>query len=313
MASTYPIRAVSRLTGITEETLRAWERRYQAVTPQRAGRTRVYTDKEIQRLVLLQQAVAQGYAIGQVATTSNTRLRTLLQKSLELSAEKGTAKNVRSRNLAAPTDEVSLLVPLLAAIEAYDYPRADRELSRLSASIPSPRELVHRLGFPLMHVTGERWHQGTFTIAQEHMITALLSGLFASMLRLYTQAKPPAKVLMATPENEHHGFGILAAAMLTAAGGLGAIHLGTNLPAREIVHATRKTQAHAVLIGLCATKYDAAMSVLQEIQSRAFPRTKLWVGGASAPIAAAATESGWTVLEDFQALERQLGLLGARF
>ena len=118
-----------------------------------------------------------------------------------------------------------------------------------------------------MRITGERWHDGKFTIAQEHMVTSLLTGLFASMLRLYAPANPRAKVLMATPENEHHGFGILAAAMLTAAGGLGAIHLGTNLPARDIIQAARKTEANAILVGLCGAKPETAIPVLQEIQS----------------------------------------------
>ena len=312
MPSSYPIRAVSKLTGIPEDTLRAWERRYKAVDPKRAGRARAYSDKEIQRLILLQQAVAQGHSIGQIATASDTRLRLLLQKSAKLSMEKGVIKGPAAQRVAAAEKE-SVLAPLLHAVESYDYLGAERELSRLSAATPSPRELVHRLGFPLMYITGERWHDGTFTIAQEHMVTALLSGLFASMLRLYAKTNPPAKVLMATPENEHHGFGILAAAMLAAAGGLGAIHLGTNLPAREIVQAARKTQANAILIGLATTKPASAVSVLQEIQSKAFPRTKLWVGGASATIATAAAELGWIVLEDFEVLERHLGLLGARF
>jgi methylmalonyl-CoA mutase cobalamin-binding subunit len=164
-----------------------------------------------------------------------------------------------------------------------------------------------------MRITGERWHEGKFTIAQEHMITSLLTGLFASMLRLYAPANPPAKILLATPEHEHHGFGVLAAAMLTAAGGLGAIHLGTNLPTRDIIQAAAKTDAEAILIGLCGAEAHSAIPVLQEIQSKVIPRTRLWVGGASAQIAGAATEIGWTPLTDFNVLQRHLGLLGARF
>ena len=33
----YPIRVVARMTGLTIDTLRAWERRYQAVVPARAA------------------------------------------------------------------------------------------------------------------------------------------------------------------------------------------------------------------------------------------------------------------------------------
>jgi MerR family transcriptional regulator, light-induced transcriptional regulator len=313
MSSSYPIRAVTKLTGIPEDTLRAWERRYRAVTPRRSGRGRLYSDKEIQRLELLRDVVAQGHAIGQIATASDTRLRTLLRKSADLAIEEGSGQEPAPKQKYAMREDAYGLGRMLAAVEAYDYARAERELGRLAAAIPSPRDLVHRLAFPLMRITGERWHDGKFTIAQEHMMTALLSGLFASMLRLYTPANPPAKLLMATPENEHHGFGILAAAMLSAAGGLGPIHLGTNLPTRDIIQAARKTDANVILLGLCGAKREAVIPVLREIKSNVLSRTKLWVGGASASAAKAAGELGWIVLKDFHALERQLGFLGTRF
>jgi MerR family transcriptional regulator, light-induced transcriptional regulator len=308
----YPIRAVARLTHISEYTLRAWERRYRAVTPRRSNGGRIYTDKQIERLVLLQQLVSQGHSIGQIASITDDRLRALLSHSKSFTDETQLPKTQRKRKPASLDDE-AVLEPLLNAIEDYDYLGAERELGRLTAATPSPRYLVHRLGIPLMRVAGERWHEGKFAIAQQHMITALLSGLFASLLRLYSPKNPPAKVLMATPENEHHGFGVLAAAMLTAAGGLGAIHLGTNLPARDVVQAAKKTQADAVLIGLSATKGIGAIAALREIRKGLAPRIQLWLGGANTEITAGAARSGWTVLEDFRALERQLELLGARF
>jgi len=313
MSSTYPIRAVTKLTGIPEDTLRAWERRYRAVTPRRSGRGRLYSEKEIHRLMLLRDAVAQGHSIGQIATTSDHRLRALLRKSTDLLGEKEAGQASAPKRKPAPPEGEYELGRMLAAVEAYDYARAERELGRLAAATPNPRDLVHRVAFPLMQITGERWHDGKFTIAQEHMMTALLSGLFSSMLRLFAPANPRVKLLMATPENEHHGFGILAAAMLSAAGDLGPIHLGTNLPTKDIIQAARKTEANVILLGLCGATPETVIPVLREIQSKVLPRTKLWVGGASAPVAKAAAELGWVVLKDFQALERQLGFLGSRF
>lgn len=308
--STYPIRAVAKLTRIPEATLRAWERRYHAVSPRRSRGGRLYSDKQIERLVLLQRLVSQGHSIGQIASNSDERLRTLLSHAKTFADKDSLARNQRK---PAPLDDESVLEPLLNAVENYDYLGAERELGRLTAATPSPRYLVHRLGIPLMRAAGERWHDGRFAIAQQHMITALLSGLFASLLRLYSPENPPAKVLMATPENEHHGFGVLAAAMLTAAGGLGAIHLGTNLPARDVVQAAKKTQADAVLIGLSLAKGVDAIPALREIRKGLFPRIHLWLGGANPETATVAARAGWTVLGDFRALERQLELLGARF
>ena len=301
----YPIRAVAKLTGVPLDTIRAWERRYGAVTPRRNARGREYSEKEVGRLTLLREAVARGHAIGQVAAVSDEDLKTLLRRTDDLVSPAD-----RTRRKVKVGD--SILGPLLHAIEAFDYVRADRELNRLSAATANPRDIVHQVALPLMRTTGERWHEGRFTIAQEHLVTALLSGLLASLLRVYRTPNPSAKVLLATPENEYHGFGVLAAAMLTAANGLGAIHLGTNLPAREIVQAARRTEAGAILLGVGGAKPASVAPALQEIQKGAGARTHLWIGGVGdVQIAKAALQYGWLVLKDFHEFEHQLELLAA--
>ena len=50
----YKIGAVSKITGIGTETLRAWERRYQAVVPGRSeSGDRVYSSDDLNKLFLL--------------------------------------------------------------------------------------------------------------------------------------------------------------------------------------------------------------------------------------------------------------------
>ena len=73
----YPIRAVSRLTGIGIDTLRAWERRHSAITPLRDDRGRIYTEADIARLRLLRSAVEHGHSIGRLAALSDKQLRNL--------------------------------------------------------------------------------------------------------------------------------------------------------------------------------------------------------------------------------------------
>ena len=301
----YPIRAVAKLSGVPMDTIRAWERRYGAVTPQRSARGRMYSEKEVQRLVLLREAVARGHAIGHVADVADNDLKALLRRTDNL-----VDAGVSGRRKVRAGD--SNLGPLLKAIEAFDYVRADRELNRLSTATAKPRDVIHQVALPLMRITGERWHEGRFSIAQEHMVTELLSGLLVSMLRIFGTSTPPARVLLATPENEHHGFGVLAAAMLTAVYGLGAIYLGTNLPAREIVQAARRTEANAVLLGVCGARADSVIPALQEIHKGLGERTQLWVGGVGEErLAKAAVDRGWLVLKNFHALEHQLELLRA--
>ena len=100
--------------------------------------------------------------------------------------------------------------------------------------------------------------------------------------------------------------------MLTAAKGLGAIHLGTNLPAREIVQAARRTGANAILLGVCGAKPDSVMAALREIKKGAGARNHLWIGGVGdVQIAKAAADCGWLVLKNFHEFEHQLELLAA--
>ena len=73
----YPIRAAAKLTGISLDTLRAWERRYKAVTPARTKRGRLYDESAIRRLLLLKGAVERGRSIGQVASLPDAELEEL--------------------------------------------------------------------------------------------------------------------------------------------------------------------------------------------------------------------------------------------
>ena len=80
METRYPIRAVAKITGLSLDTLRAWERRYKAVVPERSERGRQYGLEHIERLLLLNQLVQKGHAIGGIASRSDEELRGLLSQ-----------------------------------------------------------------------------------------------------------------------------------------------------------------------------------------------------------------------------------------
>ena len=305
MPNSYPISAAAKLTGIPLDTLRAWERRYRAVIPKRSARGRVYSEEQINRLLLLRQVVEEGHSIGQVAGVGDRQLRDLLEKSSSLAARGIVSK--------APASQ-EILTPILGALDRFDYAATDREINRLAATMASPRDFVHQAALPLMRAIGERWHDGKCSIAQEHMLTQLLSALLASLVRTYSPSNPPARALLATPRNERHAFPTLAAAMLTAIGGLGVIYLGTDLPAADIVLAARKGEADVVLLSLSSTPGSETQDDFSHI-ARKLPRsTALWLGGSPAlGLEQATAGSRWLVLHDFSALEHQLAALGGRF
>lgn len=80
-AQTYRIGAVARLTGIAPDTLRVWERRYQAVQPIRTdGGIRLYGAEDVGRLCLIKRLIDKGDAIGHVARLPLALLRERLEE-----------------------------------------------------------------------------------------------------------------------------------------------------------------------------------------------------------------------------------------
>lgn len=260
MAAPYRIGAVSKLTGIGVDTLRAWERRYSAVTPKRGGKIRTYDRSEVDRLILLRRAVERGHPISSVASLSDHHLRGLL-------AER--------RGSEAPV--LPAIGSLLALLEDFDYAGLNSQLRRMAALL-APADLVNDAIVPLMREVGERWHRGRLTIAQEHMMTGLTHHVLGTLLGLYQAAPHAPKMICTTPEGELHSLGILAAAALAAGEGLSPIYLGPSLPPKEIVHAARRSGARVVVMQITDPAVEAESQVRQVRRGLA-PNVELWLGG----------------------------------
>jgi methanogenic corrinoid protein MtbC1 len=291
MPTRYPIRAVAKITGLSLDTLRAWERRYQAVVPERSDRGRQYGPEHIERLLLLNQLVEKGHAIGGIASRSDEELRVLLTQQ-------------PNQAVAVPTSPTDMLAPVLAAIENFDTVRASDELSRLAAVL-SPRDLVYQVAVPLMREVGIRWHNGTLAIAQEHLVSQMLRTLLGNMMRLCRPSNAAMKMVLATPAGESHEFGMLAAAMLASLAGVEPVYLGPNLPAREIADAARRTSAKVVALSITFL-LDTTQAELRALAAAMPEGAELWVGGAgsaSLDLSNLGRKTVW--IKDLPALENE--------
>ncbi len=77
----YKIGAVSRITGIGSETLRAWERRYEAVIPNRSeSGDRQYSREDVTKLLMLKTLTESGISIGTIARLGPIELKSLFEE-----------------------------------------------------------------------------------------------------------------------------------------------------------------------------------------------------------------------------------------
>ncbi|HZO92626.1 MAG TPA: MerR family transcriptional regulator [Candidatus Baltobacteraceae bacterium] len=260
----YSIATVARMTGISIETLRAWERRYELVTPQRdATGVRRYDDRDVARLELARAATALGHPIRWVAKHSDDELRAMV--GAPHAAADGVALDPTVR-------------AVLGHLGRYEIVEAERALNT-AALLLAPDDFVLRVLAPLMRTVGALWERAELSVAQEHLASQLVRDLVARLVGART-VRDACTMLFCTPPGELHELGIDLAAALTAAHGLRPCVLGASLPASDVAAATRSLRPRAVVIGttLCV---DPAMLAryLGELSATLPPKTELWVGG----------------------------------
>jgi DNA-binding transcriptional MerR regulator/methylmalonyl-CoA mutase cobalamin-binding subunit len=298
----YPIRAVSRMTGIGIDTLRAWERRYGAVTPVRDVRGRMYSEADVARLRLLSAAVGQGHSIGRLAGLTDDQLRDLYSAAGVVAVPGGDAAR------RTPLDTT----PLIAALRQYDAVGIDQELSRLAAVL-RPLELLQDVLMPVLTRVGDDWYSQRTGIAHEHLMSSTMRNLLGAFLRLYARREASTRLLFATPSNERHEIATLGAAMLAASAGLGVSYLGADLPAREIVDSVEPAGAQVLVLGLTTATADRARERELKTIVRELPAgVELWAGGRGAERHASIIRPRGVVVSDYNSYQQELVRVGGR-
>jgi DNA-binding transcriptional MerR regulator len=298
----YPIRAVSKLTGLGIDTLRAWERRHDAVTPVRDDRGRMYSDADVARLRLLRDAVERGHSIGRLAALDDDGLRRLLAPVQAVSAPAPAV-------LARTSPDTS---GITAALQHFDAAGIDQEIARLAAVL-RPVDLLRDVLMPALVQVGDDWYRGRAGIAQEHLMSSAVRHILGSFLRLHARRDAPTRLLFATLSGDRHEIGTLGAALLAASSGLGVAYLGPDLPARALVDSVQPAGAQVLVLGM--TMATTGKTKERELRAivRGLPKSvELWAGGRGALRYGSIISPRGLVLADYAALQQELIRLGGR-
>jgi methylmalonyl-CoA mutase cobalamin-binding subunit len=294
---------VSRLTGLSPDIIRAWERRYGVVAPTRGPRgARLYADGDVAHLRLLRRAVTSGRAIGDVARLERGELEALV----------GPTVPDATRAAVAATPGTGTLAPALAALERFDHAALGRCLGDALMAFGA-RDFVDRVAAPLLVEAGDRWADGTLSVADEHLLSGVMHNLLGGVVRSRQTVGHPT-VLLATPSGERHEFGLLMAGLVIAESGCDLCYLGVDLPAAEVAAAARRSGAAVVGLGLSwGEELDARVAEIRRVEREVPATIELWIGGRAAGLAAAQLKSTRAVVIDqMTTLENDLDRLHAQ-
>jgi methanogenic corrinoid protein MtbC1 len=240
-AAIHPIGVAAERAGVSPDVVRAWERRYGVVEPERdASGRRVYTQSDIDRLVLLARATEGGRSIGQVAKLQDEVLRELIRQRVAARAAAGM--------LDPGADSGALVQEGMRLVRALDGHNLEVFLLHAASRHGVP-VLLRTLVGPLFREIGVEWHAGRLTPAQEHLATTTVRGVIVRLLGTLPRIDDAPVLLAATPAGERHEIGILMVVAEAVTLGWRVTYLGADLPAAEIASAAEQTGARAVALG----------------------------------------------------------------
>lgn len=268
-----PINVAARRSGLTAHVIRAWERRYQAISPNRSSTARrLYSDWEVQRLVLLRQAVELGHRISEVANLPMEELHALVGRDT-LPGVEASPRIPFTRNRL-----VEVAINAATALDSQAFLQALLQGTR-TLTVPALFEdFIH----PLMAEIGVRWKDGRARVVHEHFASAHLRTFLGDLMTTSGAASDGPVLVVTTPFGQNHELGSLMVAITAMRAGWQVIYTGANLPAEEIVHAVEARAARAVALSLCYPgddpRVDAQLVKLRGLVGAGFP---IFVGGQS--------------------------------
>ena len=243
-AALYPIREVSRLTGVNSVTLRAWERRYGLIRPQRTPKGhRLYAQDDIERIEQILQWLGRGVPVSQV--------RELLEQP------KPEAPSTPISN-----DWSVQRQQWITAIEALDLQRLDELYNQSMALYPLP-VCMNELFKPIVETFEECWRDQIGAALQRHSLESFLRTRVG--IRLYygnLLNKGPHLIISRLPGSHGMLWELLIA--------LAAVHEGfrvrlfdASLPLSDMPLAVQRLKASALL--LCSSQAERSDLIRRQL------------------------------------------------
>jgi DNA-binding transcriptional MerR regulator len=298
----FNIQFVSNITGINPHTIRAWEKRYKAINPQRDhnGR-RLYQQDDIDRLNLLYGLVRNGNSISDIAHLPSTELEQIHQKFI------GDKKTTNSQVIDIDIKEV--LANLHMGLEFFKLDIISHELSKASEAL-NPQELAMEVVAPLVikirmmkqdNLLNEKQRTAIFLIIKSHIIKKLF--------KAHTETKDTRKIVLAAPDGELNEMGIMIAALLCQHHKVDFYYMGSHVKDEQLAEISQQLKADVIFLGINYSVQSLTMQEAFDYQERLLENMdftpEVWVG----TFDSCSALENFRCIDDFKSLDKAIAKL----
>ncbi len=261
----YNLKAVMHEVGLSAVTLRAWERRYGLLKPQRSkGGHRLYSRQDIEMLRWLVQKQKEGLSISHAVEMWKTLhegdqvspVQTLVPDR-EIPIREGILDGLRERWIATCT--------------AFDDQAANRTLDQAFA-IAAPETICIEVLQEGLAQIGASWYAGSNSVQQEHFASAIAIRRVNNLMAAVTPPTRVGHILAACPSGEEHDFILLLATYLLRRAGWDVIYLGGNVPLEDLEFTIQTTMPVMVISAAQMLNSAASLRIMSEyLMTRTIP------------------------------------------
>jgi DNA-binding transcriptional MerR regulator len=240
----YNIGVVTRMTGISMATLRAWERRYDFPESGRtAGGHRLYSERDIMRLRWVKGRIAEGMQTAQA-------IQALRHQEISGQVAEEPSYPIVEEKAQAIDQKITLhhyQDQLLKALLKRDLNKSDQILGE-ALVLSTPEDLILSVIGPTMAAIGDAWEKEHISIAVEHLATNFLR----QRLLMWMVSGPPPQnrapiVLACAPGDFHEGSLLMLGALLRRRR-WNVAYLGQAVPLPDLASFVHDIQPLAVVL-----------------------------------------------------------------
>jgi len=237
----FPIRVLSEKTTVGTSTLRAWERRYGLLSPERTPKGhRLYNESDVRRVHKILDLLEDGHSLPSIANI--------------LAANKNATNNDKRTQEKFVSDETAsvwttFVESTLVATSDFNVERMDAIYNEATSLYPIDL-VIARLIEPVLNKLGTQWIEHPESgIAEEHFYTSWLKNrIGARFQHSYSHAKG-ARIVCACLPGSFHEVGLMLFALSALARGYRVLYFGADLPLNQLDYIYQRSAAKAIVLG----------------------------------------------------------------
>ncbi len=242
-AGRFPIRVLSERTGVGTSTLRAWERRYGLLKPERTPKGhRLYSADDISHVERILTLLEEGHSLPAIARQLKSAKRGSLHED---------------RLAGQPGVWADYLSGTLQAVEDFSTERLEAIFNEASSLYPVEM-VTERLIEPTLVELGARWQARNAGIAEEHFYAAWVRNRLGARFHHAVYQARGARILCAGLPGSHHDIGLLLFSLSALSRGYRVLYLGADLPLTQTPLVVERSAARGVVMS-SRNRIDAQM------------------------------------------------------